>query len=272
MRRERSRLLAASRVIQAEIAAHAEVVEQLRINPASTAAAVALLENAVEMASGDVFRTAQAEEAKRGMGTTVGGAAGRREQGGAGPCRRQPRLFGPRRTGSPTDRGPHLRPGADQGRHSLGDRAGKLALQERHHAGCRDPALGPGRHPPARYAAGRSLPGCAADGLHGYVRDEELLSTWARVVPSREAGGARQRSRRQGQHHGGGGGAERGAHGHAGRPRDDAGRRGPAPGGPQHAALPAPHLQGADGGAGGSARSRPIRPAREIIQPERRWG
>ena len=66
--------VAASRcveVIKQEIASHAEVVEQLRINPASTTAAVSLLENAVELASGDLFRTAQAEESKRGMGTTV---------------------------------------------------------------------------------------------------------------------------------------------------------------------------------------------------------
>ena len=58
-------------VIQAEISSHPDVLEQLRINPASTSAAVSLLENAVELASGDLFRTAQAEEAKRGMGTTV---------------------------------------------------------------------------------------------------------------------------------------------------------------------------------------------------------
>src|SRR5271170_2850845 len=66
--------VAASRcveVIKQEISSHAEVVEQLRINPNSTTAAVSLLENAVELASGDLFRTAQAEESKRGMGTTV---------------------------------------------------------------------------------------------------------------------------------------------------------------------------------------------------------
>ncbi|HZR10896.1 MAG TPA: cyclic nucleotide-binding domain-containing protein, partial [Myxococcales bacterium] len=58
-------------VIQAEIARNRQIVEELRINPASTAAAVSLLENAVELASSDIYRAAQAEEAKRGMGTTV---------------------------------------------------------------------------------------------------------------------------------------------------------------------------------------------------------
>jgi PPM family protein phosphatase len=58
-------------VIHSEISGQREVIQQLNANPSSTAAVVSLLEAAVETASSDIFRTAQAEETKRGMGTTA---------------------------------------------------------------------------------------------------------------------------------------------------------------------------------------------------------
>lgn len=58
-------------VIQADVAAHRDLIDKLRGNASESPAVVQMLEAAVERASSEIFRSAQAEEKKRGMGTTV---------------------------------------------------------------------------------------------------------------------------------------------------------------------------------------------------------
>ena len=58
-------------VIREEVAAHMDLIKKLQNSPTDSPAVAQMLEAAVEKASSDIFRTAQSEEKKRGMGTTV---------------------------------------------------------------------------------------------------------------------------------------------------------------------------------------------------------
>ncbi len=58
-------------VIRAEVAAHQDLVTRMSASPDDSPAVAQMLEAAVEKASSDIFRAAQADEKKRGMGTTV---------------------------------------------------------------------------------------------------------------------------------------------------------------------------------------------------------